>query len=320
MPVPSVAVVAFDRFSPFHLSVPCLVFGDVLPGHKLFDLKICAGEPGALRSGQGLGIEPSSGLEALAKADVVVVPYWRDPAERPNQAILDALVAARRRGARVVGLCLGTYVLAYAGLLDRHRAATHWEFEQDFVGRFPGVRLDTNALYVDDDGVVTSAGTAAGLDCCLYLVHKEHGRAVANKVARRLVVPPHRDGGQAQFIEQSVPVSTRDVQVNALLEYLRKNLGKAHSLDDLARRCAMSRRTFTRHFHKAAGMSVWAWLMSERLHAGQELLEATSHPIETVAELVGFQSAASLRQHFKARFGVTPSEWRKTFQPRSAGA
>ena len=314
MPVPSVAVVAFDNFSPFHLSVPCIIFGDILPGRKLFELRICAGEPGRLRSGQGLSIETSFGLDALSQADIVIVPYWRDPAERPNQELLDALAAAHSRGARGVGLCLDTYVLAYAGLLEHRRAATHWEFERDFVSRFPDARLDTNALYVDDDRLVTSAGTAAGLDCCLYLVHQYYGRAIANKVARRMVVPPHRDGGQAQFIEQPVPVSTQDARVNNMLEYLRNNLDKPHSLDDLARYSVMSRRTFTRHFHKATGLSLGEWLMAERLQRSQELLESTSHSVETIAELVGFQSAASLRQHFRTRFNVTPTEWRKTFQ------
>lgn len=320
MSVPSVAVVAFNHFSPFHFSVPCIVFGDVLPGQKLFDLRICAGEPGKLRSRQGLSIETSFGLEAMAQADIVIIPYWRDPAERPNQELLDALVAAHRRGALVVGLCLGTYVLAYAGLLDHHKAGTHWEFEEDFTGRFPDVRLDTNALYVDDDRLVTSAGTAAGLDCCLYLVHKHHGRAIANKVARRMVIPPHREGGQAQFIEQPVPVSTRDAKVNNLLEFLRSNLDKTHSLDDLAGYSLMSRRTFTRHFQKATGMSVGEWLMCERLQRSQELLEATTHSVETIAELVGFQSATSLRQHFRARFGVAPTKWRRTFQTGSVAA
>ena len=314
MSVPSVAVVAFNHFSPFHLSVPCIIFGDILPGRKLFELRICAGEPGMLRSVQGLVIETPFGLDALAEADIVIVPFWRDPAERPNQELLDALAAVHVRGGQVVGLCLGTYVLAYAGLLEHRRAATHWELEQDFVSRFPDVLLDTNALYVDDDRLVTSAGTAAGLDCCLYLVHRRYGRAIANKVARRMVVPPHREGGQAQFIEQPVPVSTNDARMSSLLEYVRNNLDKPHSLDDLARYSVMSRRTFTRHFHKATGSSLGEWLTAERLQRSQELLELTSHSIETIAELVGFVSAASLRQHFRTRFNVTPTEWRKTFQ------
>ena len=237
MPNPIVvAVITFDHFSPFHCAVPCLIFGDtMMPGASLFELRLCAGDatrqPG---SAQGFRIDASHGLEGLVGADIVIIPFWRDPAERPAQPLLDALVAARHRGAQIVGLCLGTYVLAYAGLLEGRRASTHWEFEQDFMGRFPAVRLDTNALYVDDEGLITSAGTAAGLDCCLYLVREHHGSRIANKLARRLVVPPHREGGQAQFIEQPVPTSTRDVRMNQLLDHLRAHLAEPHTLDSLA--------------------------------------------------------------------------------------
>lgn len=228
--------------------------------------------------------------------------------------MLDALVAAYARGSQIVGLCLGTYVLAYAGLLKNHKAATHWEFEQDFIRRFPDVKLDCNALYVDDNRLITSAGTAAGLDCCLYLVRQHYGSMIANKLARRMVIPPYREGGQAQFIERPVPVSTQDIRINTLLDYLRNNLNRAHGLNELAQYSKMSRRTFTRQFYKATGMSVGEWLIAERIQRSQELLESTSLPIDTIAAQVGFQSATSLRQHFKHRLDVTPSEWRKTFQ------
>ena len=197
MTTPIVAVVTFDHFSPFHCAVPCLIFGDILPGQPLFELKICCGDGNHhSHSAQGFTIQAPHGLEVLAEAEIIVIPFWHDPAAQPPAALLDALIAARARGARLVGLCLGTYVLAYAGLLNGRKASTHWEYEQDFCRRFPCVQLDTNALYVDDDGLVTSAGTAAGLDCCLYLVRQYHGSAIANKVARRLVIPPHREGGQ----------------------------------------------------------------------------------------------------------------------------
>ena len=226
-----VAVITFDHFSPFHCAVPCLIFGDtMMPGASLFELRLCAGDatrqPG---SAQGFRIDASHGLEGLVGADIVIIPFWRDPAERPAQPLLDALIAARHRGAQIVGLCLGTYVLAYAGLLEGRRASTHWEYEQDFMSRFPAVQLDTNALYVDDEGLVTSAGTAAGLDCCLYLVRQYYGSAIANKVARRLVIPPYREGGQAQFIEQPVPASTRDTRMNQLLDHLRAHLAEPHT-------------------------------------------------------------------------------------------
>ena len=317
MPNPIVvAVITFDHFSPFHCAVPCLIFGDtMMPGASLFELRLCAGDatrqPG---SAQGFRIDASHGLEGLIGADIVIIPFWRDPAERPAQPLLDALVAARSRGAQIVGLCLGTYVLAYAGLLEGRRASTHWEFEQDFMGRFPAVRLDTNALYVDDEGLITSAGTAAGLDCCLYLVREHHGSRIANKLARRLVVPPHRDGGQAQFIEQPVPASTRDARINQLFDHLRMHLAEPHSLDALAAHCLMSRRTFTRRFQLATGLSVGEWLLAERLRRSQELLETSGHSMDRIAEQAGLKTAAILRQHFRARFGVSPSEWRRSFR------
>ena len=213
----------------------------------------------------------------------------------------------------MVGLCYGAYVLAYAGLLDGKRASTHWMAEQDFKLRFPQVQLDMNALYVDDDGLITSAGTGAGLDCCLYIVRKFYGQKTANKVARMMVVPPHREGGQAQFIEQPLAPSTQDARINLLLDHLRQHLNQVHSVDALAQRAAMSRRTFTRHFSKATGMSLGDWLINERLQRTRELLESTTLPVEAISDLVGFQNPTSLRQHFKRKNQVSPSEWRRTF-------
>ena len=185
--------------------------------------------------------------------------------------------------------------------------------EQDFSSRFPKVKLDTNALYVQDDRLITSAGTGAGLDCCLYIVREYHGAQVANKVARIMVIPPHREGGQAQFIEQPVALSTDDAQINRLLDYLRENLEKPHRIDELAAQTSMSRRTFTRHFQKATSMTVVEWLVNERIQRSRELLETTSLPVEQIAAAVGFQTPTSFRQHFRQRHQVSPSAWRKTF-------
>jgi transcriptional regulator GlxA family with amidase domain len=262
----------------------------------------------------GLSILVERGSEPLDEADIIIVPYWHNPAEKPAQALLDKLVAAWQRGAEVVGLCLGTYVLAYAGLLDQHRAATHWEFERDFSERFSEVHLDSNALYTRDDRLITSAGTAAGIDCCLDIIRQHYGSAIANRVARRMVVPPYREGGQAQFIDRPVPETTRDVKINTLLDSLRENLHQPQDLDSLARSLSMSRRTLTRHFIKATGMSLGEWLTVERLQRSQVLLETTGISIEGVADKAGFDSPVSFRQRFKSRFGVSPSEWRRTFR------
>lgn len=309
-----VAIIVTEGFSPFHFSVPSMVFGKALPEPGRFEMKICAQTPGRVQSDSGLSIDVVYGLDLLETADIVIVPFWHHPDEKPAPALLAALVSAWQRGAEVVGLCLGTYVLAYAGLLAGRRAATHWEFERDFSHRFPAVQLDSNALYTRDERLITSAGTAAGIDCCLDIVRTHYGSALANRVARRMVVPPYRDGGQAQFIERPVPETTRDTHINALLAYLRSHLEQSHSLDSLADFVSMSRRSFTRHFIRATGMTVGEWITTARLQRSQTLLESSDHSVEVVAQMAGFTSPISFRQRFKARFNLSPSEWRRAFR------
>lgn len=312
-----VAIVAVDGFSPFHYAVPCILFGDTVSGETRFKVTICAEKPGLLTSKDGFALNATQDFSAIGQADIVVVPYWQHVLERPPQALLDSLVQAKKRGAAIVGLCLGAFVLGYAGILDGKRAATHWEFERQFQSLFPKVLLDINALYVDDDHIITSAGTAAALDCCLYIIRQRFGSVVANQIARRMIVPPHREGGQAQFIAQPVPKDTRDARINCLIDYLQQHIAQPHNLDSLAAIVSMSRRTLTRHFTHATGMSVADWLSAERLRRSQILLESGNLPIESVAAEVGFASAVTYRQQFKARFGVSPMEWRKTFRTRA---
>jgi transcriptional regulator GlxA family with amidase domain len=214
----------------------------------------------------------------------------------------------------VVGLCLGAYVLAEAGLLDGREATTHWAYADDFSRRYPKVRLKPDVLYVDNGGVVTSAGTAAGIDCCLHMLRQRHGAEMANQVARRLVVAPHRQGGQAQFIEQPLPDNPRDSRLAGLIDQVRATLDQAHSLDSLAQQALMSRRTFTRHFRQLTGTTVGQWLLAERLARTQRLLEATDESIERIAMLAGFGATVSLRHHFRQAFGVSPQAWRQTFR------
>lgn len=317
MKLTTVAIVAVDGFSPFHYSVPCILFGDSVSGKKRFNVTICAENPGLLTSREGFALNATEDYSAIRQADIVVVPYWAHVLERPPQTLLDSLVQARDNGAEIVGLCLGSFVLGYAGILNGKRAATHWEFERQFQSLFPAVQLDINALYVDDDNIITSAGTAAALDCCLYIIRQRFGSEVANQIARRMIVPPHREGGQAQFIAQPVPETTRDARINNLIDYLQHNISQPLNLDALAESVAMSRRTLTRHFMKATGMSVVSWITAERLRRSQLLLESSNLPVEAVAEQVGYLSAVTLRQQFKARFGVSPAEWRKTFRTQS---
>jgi transcriptional regulator GlxA family with amidase domain len=310
----SIAVIAFDRISPFHLAGPCVVFGESHPGCPTFDFKVCSAESGKLHTSGGFDIAVHFGLSALKKADIIIVPSWRDPDEKPSSALLKALNAAYARGAKIVGLCLGAFVLAEAGLLQGRTATTHWAFAQDFAQRYPEVKLNADVLYVEDRGIVTSAGTAAGIDCCLYLLRQLHGSQVANSVARRLVVPPHRQGGQAQFIEQPMPKTLADSRLSELFDWIRETLHLTHNVDALAERALMSRRTFTRQFKLLTGMGFVSWVLVERLAYAQRLLESTSGSIEVVAERTGFGSPESLRLHFRRQFGIAPSEWRKQFR------
>lgn len=310
----AIAIVAFERISPFHLSAPCVVFGDRHPGVPPFDFAVCATQPGRLATTAGFAIVVEHGLEKLLTADTIIVPSWRDPAERAPAALLAALVAAHERGARIVGLCLGAYVLAQAGLLNGRAATTHWAYAEDFARRHPGVRLQPDVLYLEDGRMLTSAGTVAAIDCCLYMLRQQLGGEIANSVARRLVVPPHRQGGQAQFVTQPLPANATDARLSGLLDWVRAHLDQAHTLDSLAARAAMSRRTFTRHFRQMTGATVGAWLLGERLALAQRLLESSSHSVETVSNLAGFGSAVSLRQHFRTAFGVSPVAWRRTFR------
>ena len=314
MPVESprkVAVVAFDGISVFHLSVPCVVFQSPTPGP--FEVVVCAAERGAIRTTTGFRLAGLAPLDVLDDADAVIVPSWRNVDERPPERLLRALRDAHARGAQVVGLCLGAHVLAEAGLLDGRRATTHWEYADRLAQRFPAVDVDPNVLYVEQDNVLTSAGTAAGLDACLHLLRERIGAEAANGVARRLVVSPHRQGGQAQFIEQPLPRTVGGTRLAALVDSVRARLAEPHTLDSLAGEARMSRRTFTRRFKALTGTTVLAWLLAERLALSQRLLESTDQPVERIAELTGFGSVVTLRLHFRTAFGVSPTQWRRSF-------
>jgi len=313
-----IAVVAFDGISPFHLAVPCMVFGEDRRelGVPRYQLSVCALESGSLRTSAGFSIDAGRGLTGLRGADVVVVPSWRDTNEPAPPRLLKAMQTAHSSGATIVGLCLGAFVLAEAGLLRGREATTHWHWAQRFAERFPEVRLNAKVLYVDAGQVLTSAGTAAGLDCCLHLLRRWCGAEVANRVARRLVVAPHRAGGQAQFIEHSLPATSQGDRMATTIDYAASHLDQPLTLDDLAERAAMSRRSFTRHFQQRTGSSVLQWLLHQRLAAASRLLEHSQRPIELIASDCGFGSGLSLRQHFVREMGVPPLVYRRQFQPK----
>lgn len=312
-----IAVIAFDGINPFHLSVPCQVFGAQRADCEsaTFDVKVCAEDAGApLTTTAGFEIVAPHGLAALTRADIVILPSWHSDCRPAPASLLQALRKAHQRGAQVVGLCIGAFPLAEAGLLDGRTATTHWANADIMAERYPKVRVDREVLYVDEGKVVTSAGVAAGLDCCLHLLRQLCGAEIANRVARQMVVAPHRQGGQAQFIERPLPVNGSDDRFAQVLAWVGEDLTQNHSIDALAERALMSRRNFTRHFRQATGTSVKQWLLNQRLAHARHLLESSEVSIEMVAQQAGFGSALSLRQHFRTALRTSPSEYRKLYR------
>ncbi len=318
-----IAVLAFDGISAFHLSVPHMVFGEDRQeiGLPRYVISVCAVKPGIIRSSMGLEMKVRNGLAALDKADMVIIPSWNDIRHASSPLLLRRLQKAHRRGARIVGLCLGAFVVAEAGLLDGRAATTHWSWSGLFGERFPKVKLEPDVLYIDQGDVVTSAGTAAGLDCCLHLLRQDHGAEIANRLARRLVIPPHRQGNQAQYVEQPSVANRGADRIANTLEWMQGRLDQDLDIDAMAGHAAMSRRTFTRHFHKATGMSVGRWLTAQRVFLAQRLLETSDAPVERIAAQAGFGSSLSLRLCFSKVLHTTPSRYRREFgiQSKSGG-
>lgn len=311
-----VAVIAFDGMIPFHLSVPCLVFGSrrADSAAPAFQVDVCAFEQPVMSTSAGFDIAVKHGLSTVDEADIVIMPTWHDDCREAPPILIEALRRAHVRGARIMGLCLGAFPLAQAGLLDGKSASTHWAYAEALSRRYPKVNVNRDVLYVDEGDVLTSAGVAAGLDCCLHLLRRLCGAEAVNRVARQLVVAPQRQGGQAQFIERPLPVSRSDSRFSEVLQWVERHLEQAHSLDSLAGRAAMSRRNFTRRFRQATGTSFKQWLLNQRLAHAQRMLESGNASIDVVAQQAGFGSALSLRQHFRAVFKTTPAAYRKLFR------
>ncbi|QXG39045.1 GlxA family transcriptional regulator [Pseudomonas viridiflava] len=310
-----VAVLAFEGVSLFHLSVPGIVLGAVeaAPDEPRYEISYCAQVPGMVRSDQGLGIAVWQGLELMDSSDVIIIPAWGDDLEPASAPLVKALQDANAQGKLIVGLCLGSFVLGDAGLLDGKEATTHWIARDVFAKRFPEARFRPDVLYVSADNIMTSAGTMAAIDCCLHLIRERHGADAANRTARLLVTPPHRQGGQAQYVENPVPQLATETHLSEVLAWARLNLGNDLSLDVLAEKARMSRRTFTRRFKDATGSTVSHWLNAERVSRAQQLLETTDLPIECIAGEAGFGTPLSLRQQFSAHLGTSPSDYRRMF-------
>lgn len=313
---PRVAVLAYDGLCTFEFGVAAEVFGLPRPemGVGWYRYAVCADAPGPLRAAGGLVVTVERGLDVLAEADLVVVPGWRGIDAPVPDVLTAALQAAHRRGARVASLCSGIAVLAAAGLLDGRRATTHWRYVEAVSRRHPTIALDPRVLYVDEGDVLTAAGSAAGIDLCLHIVRRDFGPGAANAVARRLVVPPHRDGGQAQFIAAPVPRDREAARLGPLIDAMRAAPGADHRLDALARRAGMSLRTFQRRFAAATGLPPGEWVMAERLRVARELLEGDpAAALADVAEAAGFGTAAAMRHHFRTRLGTSPAAFRARF-------
>lgn len=318
----TVAVLAYEGMSAFETGIVTEVFGLPRPEFDVpwYELTVCAETPGAVRLVGGATLHTDHGLDVFAAAATLIVPGVADVHADPSPRLTAALRAAHRRGARIVSICSGAFALAGAGLLDGRRATTHWRYADLLARRHPAVRVDPDVLYVDHGDVLTGAGSAAGLDLCVHLVRRDHGPTIANAVARRLVVPPHRDGGQAQFIEAPVPADPGDDRLAASMSWALANLTAEITVARLARQAHMSSRTYLRHFARATGTTPIRWLIDRRVQASLPLLETTSAPIEEIAATVGFETAVTFRHHFTAAMRTSPSAYRRAFTEASGGA
>lgn len=320
MAVEKVVALVWDGVGAFGLGVACEVFGydrskDGLPA---FDFAVAAEVPGMVRTETGLRIVADHGLDAVRSADLVLVLGWEDVDVAPTEAVCEALRDAAARGATIMSHCSGAFVVAAAGLLDGRRCTTHWMHAEALARRFPAVRVDADVLYVQDGPFYSSAGCAAGIDTCLHLLRTEFGAAVANEIARRMVVPPYRDGGQAQYVPVPVPEVDDTSRLHASLAWASEHLDQPLSVDDLARRALMSPRSFARHFKASTGTTPHAWLLAQRLQRAQHLLEESDLSVDEVAARCGFGAATTLRGHFARRFGTSPQAYRRTFRAAPA--
>ena len=315
-----VAALAFDRMGAFELGIVSEVFGLSRPELNVdwYRFSVFSLDRRPLRATGGIRIEAPHGVGVLRTAGTIVIPGWH-PEEPPPEPLLRLLRAAHAAGARLVSICSGAFVLAAAGLLDGKRATTHWRYAARLACSYPAIRVESDRLYIDEGSILTSAGSAAGIDLCLHIVRRDYGAAIANAVARRMVMPPHRDGGQAQFVPDPI---RRDPSAGLapVLLWAQNHLARPLRVQELAKRAAMSPRTFARQFLRQNGTTPHQWLIHQRLLAAQRMLENTAESVDRVAEAVGLQTAATLRLHFGRVLGTTPTAYRKRFSMRAGNA
>ena len=311
---PLVVALAYDGLCAFEFGIAAEIFGLPRPemGEDWYRFAVCAEQPGRLTTNVGLTVEVGVGIDLLGQAGTIVIPGWRSDGVPPSPGLAEALLAAHARGARLVTICSGAFLLAAIGLLDGRRATTHWRYAEQLSTAHPSVAVDADVLYVDDGTILTSAGSAAGIDLLLHLVRKDYGPEAANSVARRMVVAAHRSGGQTQFVERPVAIRAND-PLSDVLDRIRADPAHPWTVSAMADAAIMSSRTFVRRFRDATGMSPGAWLAEQRLAAARDLLETTNLSVEQVAEHAGFGSAANLRLHFTNRIGIAPGQYRRQF-------
>ncbi|MFB9838743.1 GlxA family transcriptional regulator [Actinoallomurus acaciae] len=306
-----VAVLVLEGAKPLDVGIPAQVFSS-RPSMP-YEVRVCGAAPGLVTGGDGLSYHVADGLEALERADTIFIPGYREPATTdPPAAVVGALMAARERGTRLAAISTGAFTLAATDLLDGKRATTHWHYTKILAERHPLVRVDENVLFVDEGDVLTSAGAASGIDLCLHLVRRDHGVALSNRVARRLVAAPYRNGGQAQYVPRSVPEPLGDVFASTR-EWALRHLDEPLTLEALARNARVSARTFSRRFVEDTGYTPMQWVLRARVDLARELLERTDLAVGQIADRVGLGTAANLRLHFQRILGTSPTEYRHTF-------
>jgi AraC family transcriptional regulator, transcriptional activator FtrA len=314
----NVAALAYDGLCTFEFGIAVELFGlrrknlDV----EWYDFEVCSLERGPIRASGGILLQARRGLRSLQRAGTIIIPGWRDADEAPPPSLLRALRKAHAEGARLVSICSGVFVLAATGLLDGRRATTHWRYVDRLMSCFPKIRVEPDVLYIDEGNILTSAGSAAGIDLGLHIVRCDYGAEIANEIARRLVMPPHREGGQAQYVRDPIR-SAAAGGLAPMMQWAEAHLDRTLRIDDLAQKAAMAPRTFARRFRQQTGTTPHQWLMHQRLLSAQRRLEKTGDTIDQVAEAVGLQTAATLRQYFSTMLGTTPSAYRRRFSTRN---
>lgn len=308
---PKLTLYAQNDCHDFVFNLPFSLFQAQVDGKALFDFSVCSDSGRAIMTEFGAKIAVQGNLTLMDTADIIVIAGW--VGDMPSRVFVEKLQSAHQNGKKIIGLCYGTFGLGYAGILAGRTVVTHWAGERAFRELFADIALDGNRLYIDDDNILTSAGASAGLDCCLYFIRTLYGVSVANHLARVYVSAPHREGGQAQFVQMPVTSHTKDDKINELLDFLSKNLADTHRLDELADRVHLSKRSFNRHFKNATNMTLSEWLIAKRLAYAQECLEMSDDNMELIAQKAGFGTASNLRMQFKDKFGVSPQAWRRSF-------